>query len=219
GEKFRKMFLKIMQKKNYIELLERKSYPRFLIDLLIKEGVGSLEFLQDRKAMKRVRSLIEAKDMQTDLDKDEEYEAYELGIHFQINGMSIDCKVNLALVDSVEYKNLTKIYKELEDFRPPYEVLSNGESIVIENENKLVEYLHEKGKKGVSIQRYKGLGEMAPEQLWETTMNPENRALLKVSIQDAVEAEEIFNTLMGDEVERRRNFIETNALMATNLDI
>ncbi|MGB7297122.1 MAG: DNA topoisomerase (ATP-hydrolyzing) subunit B [Candidatus Aminicenantales bacterium] len=219
GEKFRKMFLKIMQKKNYVELLERKSYPRFLIDLLIKEGVDSLEFLQDRKAMKRVRSLIEAKGMQTDLGKDEEYEAYELGIHFQINGMSIDCKVNLALVGSVEYKNLTKIYKELEDFRPPYEVLSNGESVVIENENKLVEYLHEKGKKGVSIQRYKGLGEMAPEQLWETTMNPENRALLKVSIRDAVEAEEIFNTLMGDEVERRRNFIETNALMATNLDI
>jgi DNA gyrase subunit B len=219
GEKFRKMFLKIMQKKNYIELLERKSYPRFLIDLLIKEGLDSLEFLQDKKAMRRIRSLVEAKGIQTDLDKDEEYEAYELGIRFQINGMSIDCKVNLALVDSVEYKNLYKIYKDLEDFRPPYEVLSNGDSIVIENENKLIEYLHEKGKKGVSIQRYKGLGEMAPEQLWATTMNPENRALLKVSIQDAVEAEEIFNTLMGDEVERRRNFIETNALTATNLDI
>ncbi len=219
GEKFRKMFLKIMQKKNYIELLERKSYPRFLIDLLIKEGVGSLEFLQDKKAMRRIKSLVEGKGLQTELGKDEEYEAYELGIRFHINGMSIDCKVNLALVDSVEYKNLYKIYKELEDFRPPYEILSNGESFVIENENKLIEHLHEKGKKGVSIQRYKGLGEMTPDQLWETTMNPENRALLKVSIQDAVEAEEIFNTLMGDEVERRRNFIETNALTATNLDI
>jgi DNA gyrase subunit B len=219
GEKFRKIFLKIMQKKNYIELLERKSYPRLLIDLLIKEGVDSLEFLQDKKAMRRIRSLVEAKGLQTELDKDEEYEAYELGIRFQINGMSINCTMNLALVDSVEYKNLYKIYKELEGFQPPYEVLSNGESVVIENENKLVEYLHEKGKKGVSIQRYKGLGEMTPEQLWVTTLNPENRALLKVSIQDAVEAEEIFNTLMGDEVERRRKFIETNALTATNLDI
>jgi DNA gyrase subunit B len=133
--------------------------------------------------------------------------------------MSINCKVNLGLVDSVEYKNLFKIMKELEEFRPPYEVLSNGDAIVLENENKLVDYLHEKGKKGVSIQRYKGLGEMTPDQLWETTMNPENRALLKVSIQDAVEADDVFSILMGDEVDRRKSFIETNALLAQNLDI
>jgi DNA gyrase subunit B len=219
GEKFRKLFLRILQKKSYVELLERKSFPRFLIDLLIRENVIGLEFLQDKKQMKRIQALVEAKGLQTELTKDEEYEAYELGIRFQINGMSITCRINLTLVDSVEYKNLYKIYKELEEFRPPYEVISNGDTVVIENENKLLDYLHDKGKKGVSIQRYKGLGEMAPEQLWETTMNPENRALLKVSIRDAVEAEEVFNTLMGDEVERRRTFIETNALMATNLDI
>jgi DNA gyrase subunit B len=219
GEKFRKLFLRIMQKKNYIQLLERKNFPLFLIDLLIRQGVDGLEFLQNKKEMKRIQSLVEAKGLQTELTKDEEYEAYELGIKFQINGMAITCKVNLGLVDSVEYKNLYKIYKELEEFRPPYEVLSNGDTVVIENENKLLDYLHDRGKKGVSIQRYKGLGEMAPEQLWETTMNPENRALLKVSIQDAVEADEVFNILMGDEVERRRNFIESNAQLATNLDI
>ncbi|MEW5901246.1 MAG: DNA topoisomerase (ATP-hydrolyzing) subunit B [Acidobacteriota bacterium] len=219
GEKFRKFFLRIMQKKNYIQLLERKSFPFLLVELLIREGVDSLEFLQDRKAMKRVQALVEAKGFQTELTKDEEYEAYELGIRFHVNGMAIACKVNLALVNSTEYKNLFKIIKELEEFRPPYEVVSNGETIVIENETKLLEYLHDKGKKGVSIQRYKGLGEMAPEQLWETTMNPENRALLKVSIQDAVQADETFNTLMGDEVERRKSFIESNALLATNLDI
>jgi DNA gyrase subunit B len=219
GEKFRRLFLRIMQKKNYIQLLERKSIPLFLIDLLMRENVGGLEFLQDRKAMKRIQSLVEAKGLQTELTKDEEYEAYELGIRFQVNGMAITCRVNQSLIDSVEYKNLFRIYKELEEFRPPYEVISNGESVVIENETKLLDYLHDKGKKGVNIQRYKGLGEMAPEQLWETTMNPENRALLKVSIQDAVGAEEVFGTLMGDEVERRRNFIESNALQATNLDI
>ncbi len=219
GEKFRRLFLRIMQKKSYIQLLERKNFPLFLIDLLIRENVEGLEFLKDRKAMKRIQSLVETKGLQTELTKDEEYEAYELGIRFQVNGMSITCKVNLTLVGSVEYKNLYKIYKELEEFRPPYEVISNGDSIIIENENKLLDYLHERGKKGVTIQRYKGLGEMTPEQLWETTMNPENRALLKVSIQDAVEAERVFSTLMGDEVERRRNFIESNALQATNLDI
>ncbi len=91
--------------------------------------------------------------------------------------------------------------------------------MIVENESKLLEHLYEKGKKGVSIQRYKGLGEMTPEQLWETTMNPENRSLLKVSIQDAVTADDIFSVLMGDEVEQRKKFIEDNALMAQNLDI
>ena len=94
-----------------------------------------------------------------------------------------------------------------------------AETVTVENESKLLEHLYEKGKKGVSIQRYKGLGEMTPEQLWETTMNPENRSLLKVSIQDAVTADDIFSVLMGDDVEQRKKFIEDNALMAQNLDI
>jgi len=220
GEKFRKLFLRIMQKKNYIQLLERKNYPFFLIEILIKEKVNGLEVLQDKKAMKRLQSLIDAMgDMETALTKDEEYDAWEMSVKFGVNGMSITCKVNLDLVNSIEYKNLLKIFQELEEFRPPYEVLSDAETVTVENENKLLDYLHEKGKKGVSIQRYKGLGEMAPQQLWETTMNPENRALLKVSIHDAVEADEVFSILMGDDVERRRDFIESNARLATNLDI
>jgi DNA gyrase subunit B len=219
GEKFRKLFLRIMQKKSYIQLLERKSYPFFLIELLIHEGVSGLEILQDKKAMKRIQSLLQAKGLSVELTKDEEYEAWGLTIKFGVNGMSVTSMVNLNLIDSVEYKALYKIFQELEEFKPPYEVLSDGESVVVDNETKLLDFLHEKGKKGVSIQRYKGLGEMAPEQLWTTTMNPENRALLRVAITDVVEADNVFATLMGDEVERRRAFIETNAALATNLDI
>jgi len=219
GEKFRRLFLRIIQKKNFIQFLERKSYPFFLIELLIRENVADLEFLQNKKNVKRIQALIEGKGLVTELSHDEEYDAWGLAVKFQINGMSITVRVDRNLIESVEYKNLCKIYGELADFRPPYEVLTDSETITVENENKLLDHLFEKGKKGVGIQRYKGLGEMTPQQLWETTMNPENRSLLKVSIQDAVEADGVFSTLMGDEVERRKTFIEDNALMAQNLDI
>jgi DNA gyrase subunit B len=219
GEKFRKFFLRIIQKKNFIQSLERKGYPYFLIDLLVREGVEGLETLKDRKRMKKVQSLIEQKGLSTEFSQDDEYGAYDIAVKFQLNGMSTTSRVNLGLVDSTEYKNLYRIIRELEEFRPPYELITGTETVIVENESKLLEHLYEKGKKGVSIQRYKGLGEMTPEQLWETTMNPENRSLLKVSIHDAVTADDIFSVLMGDEVEQRKKFIEDNALMAQNLDI
>jgi DNA gyrase subunit B len=219
GEKFRKFFLKIIQKKNYVGILERKGYPWILMDLLIQEGIEGIESLKDRKKMKKVQALVEAKGLATEITKDEEYDTYDVAVRFQLNGMSSTSRINLGLVESTEYRNLFRIVRELEEFRPPYELINGVETVVVENESKLLEHLYEKGKKGVSIQRYKGLGEMTPEQLWETTMNPEFRSLLKVSIRDAVTADEVFSILMGDEVERRRKFIEDNALMAQNLDI
>jgi DNA gyrase subunit B len=94
-----------------------------------------------------------------------------------------------------------------------------GEIFVAQNKEELHEHLLKEGKKGISLQRYKGLGEMNPEQLWETTMNPEKRTLLQVRVEDFVDADEIFTILMGEEVEPRRDFIQSNALEVSMLDI
>ena len=219
GEKFRRFFRGIIAKKHYIQILEKKNFPFFLIKILLENEAKDVEFLRRPRRLENIQNLLNEKGIISVLSEDEEYGLYELAVNFQVNGMNVSCSVNIDLVKSVEYRNLFKIHKDLEKFKPPFQVLSDSEKVKIENESKLLEYLFQKGKKGIVIQRYKGLGEMAPQQLWETTMDPEVRYLLQVSVQDAVEADKIFTILMGSEVEPRRVFIEENALEAQNLDI
>jgi len=219
GEKFIRLLKKMIAKKNLIQVLEKKNYPYFLIEILLDNDVKDEDFLRRQKKMEKIQSLLTEKGIISFLSQDEEHGVYELSFDFQINGMNVSSKINWDLISSVEYRNLYKIHKDLENFRPPFLVMSNSEKTKIENETKLIEYLLNKGKKGIIIQRYKGLGEMSPKQLWETTMNSETRSLLKISIQDAVEADKVFTILMGEEVEPRKRFIEDNALEAQNLDI
>jgi DNA gyrase subunit B len=222
GDKFRKFFRNLMAKKSYAHFFERKNYPLFLIELLVRAGVDGQEFLSSKKNVDRVMKLVAGKGFNVKLGRDEEYGVYEFAFAYQLNGLAVGGKIGMDLVTSAEYKNLYRIVQELEDMKGPYAVLTNGdgaEKQILENENKLLDYLFEKGKKGINIQRYKGLGEMTPTQLWETTMDPERRILLKVSIVDAAQADRIFTILMGDEVEERKKFIETNALEALNLDV
>jgi DNA gyrase subunit B len=103
--------------------------------------------------------------------------------------------------------------------KPPFVITHNGDKITKENAQGLLAYVLEDAKQEFTITRFKGLGEMNPEQLWQTTMNAETRTLLRVRMEDAVAAEEIFATLMGENVEQRRKFIEENALDVVNLDI
>jgi DNA gyrase subunit B len=222
GDKFRKFFRNLMAKKSYAQFFERKNYPLFLIELLARSGVDGQEFLSSKKNVERVMKLVAGKGFNVKLSRDEEYGVYEFEFAYHLNGLAVGGKIGMDLVTSAEYKNLYRITQELEDMKGPYAVLTNGdgaEKQILENENKLLDYLFEKGKKGINIQRYKGLGEMTPTQLWETTMDPARRILLKVSIVDAAQADRIFTILMGDEVEERKKFIETNALEALNLDV
>jgi DNA gyrase subunit B len=126
-----------------------------------------------------------------------------------------------GLIGTVEYRRVYQSYRDTGDLqRGPLTVGRNGDDEkVLEGRDALLDYILEAGREGLTIQRFKGLGEMNPEQLWETTMNPETRRSLQVRIEDAEAADQIFNTLMGEQVEPRREFIERYALDVRNLDI
>jgi DNA gyrase subunit B len=116
---------------------------------------------------------------------------------------------------------MIELYQELPPFHRGPAIVTNetGDEVPVANVDEMVNKVFEFAKHGASFQRYKGLGEMNPEQLWETTMNPETRTLLKVTQEDAVASDEMFTVLMGDAVEPRRQFIEKHALEVSNLDI
>jgi len=128
----------------------------------------------------------------------------------------------LEALSSPEYKMLLQAYRKVEEIcleEKAFISYENKDVLEVSDRQELLDHFLERAKKGQYIQRYKGLGEMNPEQLWETTMDPDKRVLLQVKIEDAVEADEIFTVLMGDQVEPRREFIENNALNVSNLDI
>jgi DNA gyrase subunit B len=132
--------------------------------------------------------------------------------------------LNTDLLDSLEYERLVTLYPDVQDFLPEsfeqgLQVTAPKDNLEIKSYDALRQYIEANGKKGLSVQRFKGLGEMMPIQLWDTTMNPATRTLLRVEIEDAAQADRMFDVLMGERVEPRRNFIETNAQYVKNLDI
>jgi DNA gyrase subunit B len=132
-------------------------------------------------------------------------------------------KIGRGLIYSADYQKALLTGNNIKKYDlPPFNIFSTEKETLTDTANdkyELMELLLKQAKKGISIQRYKGLGEMNPDQLWETTMNPAKRTLLKVMVEDMVDTDEIFTILMGEEVEPRRDFIQSNALEVNMLDI
>ena len=154
------------------------------------------------------------------VEDDEKIEGYHIIATAKLNGSGIQTVIGSDFLHSAEVQELVKLFDQLRVIgAPPFTLVHKGEAKTLSSQQEIVEYILSRSRQGTEIQRYKGLGEMNPDQLWETTMNPEIRTLLQVRIEDAYESDEIFATLMGDEVEPRRRFIEENALAVKNLDI
>ena len=201
-----------------IEWFQRRRRDPKVLRFLLKEGIDS-SLLKDRKQLAGLVARLQEEipgAVVGDLYEDEEYQAYGVEVKRQNYKLSLNTKLLL----SVEFRELETFYNNIRDLgTPPYRITAKEGPKEMASTTALYQYVFEAARKGLSIQRYKGLGEMNPHQLWETTMDPGKRTLLQVSIEDSVEADEIFTVLMGDHVEPRKDFITKHALEARNIDI
>jgi DNA gyrase subunit B len=159
------------------------------------------------------------------VEEDQEHGLYKMIFTIKKDGRSALTCIDKDTIRSPKFTESKALLSQVTALgEAPYrvaaeETTNGGKTVDLDSMSALIDYVVNTGKKGLTVQRYKGLGEMNPEQLWETTMNPEKRTLLQVRVEDAVEADEIFTTLMGDQVEPRRDFIYKNALHVSNLDV
>jgi DNA gyrase subunit B len=204
-----------------IQRFQKKGVGRWLLAFLLENEIQHKSTFEEKAKIGDLQKAMRNSGFHVcDLEWDEEHNLYGFDVQESNDGMDQRSKVHWDLISSVEYRNLFQTYREIRELAPPpYTLTGRGKEVKIDSEEELLRSLNHVGKEGLSIQRYKGLGEMNPSQLWDTTMNPETRTLLKVRVEDAVEADETFSILMGDEVEQRRNFIEQNALFVQRLDI
>ncbi|HEY5934977.1 MAG TPA: DNA topoisomerase (ATP-hydrolyzing) subunit B, partial [Kofleriaceae bacterium] len=212
-----------------MDVVERKKRQREIVQAIASLDDDPQQWLRDPARVNEIATNVQQhlEAIGSDLlpvhftvEEDAEHNSHRLVFATRANGATQRTVIDMELCLSPEFEELRRLAGELKAAGTAPFTLTIGDRVVQASTlREGVEHIIRDGRKGLEIQRYKGLGEMNPEQLWETTMNPETRTLLQVRLSDAYTANEVFSTLMGDEVEPRRKFIEANALMVRNLDV
>jgi DNA gyrase subunit B len=221
GEALINMLQRMEEVRTHSRKLAVRGIPRAAQDVLLREQFIDRTALNDEARLAQLaKALTDASFLDVTVVRDEINETSIIQFRAGNNGSGKTFTINQELLGQYEFRQLLKAYEQLSAFGlPPYTTKLGEEATLYADIDQLLEQIYKLAEKGLTIQRYKGLGEMNPEQLWDTTMNPETRRLLQVTVQDAVVADEIFTILMGDQVEPRRVFIQDNALEVKNLDI
>jgi DNA gyrase subunit B len=220
---------RLIEFNGYYGKLERRLHDRQLLEtalnalagpkgLMQKEGRKLHDVFADQGLLGKVEAALAEAEFKTKLISDEEHDLFEIEVKLANNGSGV--LIDWELATHVEFQRAVELYKSFAQIsQPPFVIKEGDVETEVASRDEMLDHILAAARKDFQIQRYKGLGEMNPEQLWETTMDPEKRTLLQVRIDDAVETDEIFTVLMGDQVEPRRRFIEDNALDVKNLDI
>ena len=228
GERLTSTLKKLVQFEKTLDKFRRKKLDVMVLHAILLDKEFTKAYLKDEEKLKAVATMVEnylkqyhAKTRTSwATEKDEEHEALRLRFDSSYDAAHSSILLDENFVNTPEFRELQSLSPAMLGLGgPPYKVREKGEEKVFSNTGKLTYDVLELGKKGLAIQRYKGLGEMNPEQLWQTTMDPVTRSFLQVTIEDSVKADEIFTILMGDQVEPRRTFIQRHALEVRNLDI
>ena len=212
--------------KNIIKRLARRIDKNILEQIINVQGLSKDEFNNNEQLQQYSSKLLKLLEKfklsginyRSEITQDEEKDL-SLTIIKQMHGLDHEYVLDNTFFSSTDYEHLSLLGSKLDSLLTEDAYIERGEKQrLVEDFDQVMDWLFAEARKGQNIQRYKGLGEMNPDQLWDTTMNPETRRMLQVRIEDAISADEVFTMLMGDQVEPRRDFIEANALSATNID-